>query len=109
MPHPSRPPPAERVGNASVTGNVNITNRFANERVAVFVLEMGSGSQIEVFGPAIVASPYEHKVELAPSRASAHTLARFTDLSWLDPSSAATLRNRARTAAKIVLIAVGQK
>jgi hypothetical protein len=107
---PSLSPAAgQKVGDAPGTGNVNITNRFANERVAVFVLEMGSGSQVEVFGPAIVASPYEHKVELAPSRASGHTLARFTDLSWLDSSSAAILRNRARTAAKIVLIAVGQK
>ena len=94
---------------ASVAGNVKITGRFANERVSVFLLEMGSGSQVEVFGPAMVASPYEHKVELAPSLASAHTLTRFTDLSWLDPSSLATLRNRARAAAKIVLIAVGQK
>ncbi len=106
---PFSPSVGERVGDASGTGNVDVTNRFANERVSVFLLEMGSGSQVEVFGPAIVASPYEHKVELAPSWASAHTLTRFTDLSWLDPSLAATLRNRACTAAKIVLIAVGRK
>jgi quercetin dioxygenase-like cupin family protein len=99
----------ERPGVASGAGNVNITNRFVDQRISVFLLEMESRSQVEVFGPAIVASPYEHKVELAPSRASAHTLTRFTDLLWLDPSSAATLRNRARTAAKIVLIAVGQR
>lgn len=82
---------------------------FANDRVSVWLLEMESGSQVEAFGPAIVASPYEHPVELTPSQTTAQTLAHFRDLSWLGPSSAATLRNRANTAAKVVLVAVGQK
>ncbi len=106
---PFSPSVGDRVGDRSDAGNVEITNRFANDRISVFLLEMQPSSQAEVFGPAIVASPYEHEVEFAPSQATAHSLAQFRDLSWLDPSTSATLSNRAGTPAKVVFIAVGQK
>ncbi len=93
----------------TVSGDLRTRCSFANDRVSVWLLEMGSGSQAEVFGPAILASPYEHVVELAPSQANAHTLAHFRDLRWLAPSTSATLSTRAATAAKVVFIAVGQK
>jgi quercetin dioxygenase-like cupin family protein len=93
----------------TVSDDLRTRCSFANDRVSVWLLEMGSGSQAEVFGPAIVASPYEHEVELAPSQATARTIAHFRDLQWLDPSTPATLSNRAATAAKLVFIAVGQK
>ncbi len=96
-------------GRASVTGDAKLAQRFGNERISVFLLEVPSGSQIEIFGPAIAAAPYEHPVELEPSQGSAHTLAHFRDLYWLEPSKAAALHNRGKTAAKIVLIAVGRE
>ncbi len=106
---PFSPSVGERVGDTSVAGNVDITNPFANERVSVFLLELERWSQVKVFGPAIVASPYEHEVESAQSQATARTLAHFRDLQWLDPFTPATLSTRTATAAKVVLIAVGQK
>jgi len=92
-----------------VSGEATIIPRFADERVSVFLLEMRTGSQLEICGPAIVASPYENEVELATSGTIARTLKQFTELSWLGPYTAATLHNRADRPAKVVLIAVGRR
>jgi hypothetical protein len=92
-----------------VSGEATIMQRFAEKRISVLLLEMQSGSQIKVCGPAIVASPYENEVELAASQEGTRKLAHFRELSWIGPSTAATLRNRANRPAKVVLIAVGQR
>jgi len=92
-----------------VAGEATIFQRFADGRISVFLLEMQSGSQVEIYGSAIVASPYENEVELAASGTTARMLRRFTDLAWLGPSTAATLHNRADPPAKVVLIDVGQR
>ena len=84
-----------------------ITRHFAGECISVFLLEMEGGSEAELHGPAILASPYEQEVGLATSQGTAGRLARFKDLSWLDPSTTAALWNRAKTPARVVCIALG--
>lgn len=90
-----------------VSGEATIVQRFTGERTSVFLLEMEGRSEAELHGPAFVASPYEHEVELTGSPGGVAKLARFTDLAWLDPSTTVMLRNRADAAARVVVIAVG--
>jgi hypothetical protein len=92
-----------------VSGEATIIQRFADKCVSVFLLKMESGSQVEIYGPAVVASPYENEVQLVASGTIARIVKRFADLSWLGPSTAATMRNSAGPPAKVVLIAVGER
>ena len=92
----------------AVSGEAKITRHFAEAPAAVFVLEMESGSAVEIHGPAVVASPYEHEVEVATPQAGAFTLEHYRDLFWLGPAASATLRNPADTTSRAVLIAVGK-
>jgi hypothetical protein len=97
-----RPGPNPRI----VSGEATITRHFAVERISVFLLEMEDGSEAELHGPAIVASPYKQEVELATWQGAAK-LAHFKELAWLEPFTAATLCNHANTAARVVCIVLG--
>ena len=55
-------------GMVRTSGDVNVSQRFGDGRLSVLVMELQSGSQVEVSGAAVVASPYEHEVELAISQ-----------------------------------------
>ena len=101
-------PEKEPAGSTPISGDVKITQRFDDPQIAVFLLELNSGSQTEIFGPAIVASPYGQELEVSTPNEGARTLTQFLDLFWLDPFKTAMLRNRSKSAAKAVLFAVGR-
>ena len=90
-------------------GDAKVRPGFNDERVSVFLIELASGSQVGSFGPAIVASPYENEVELAAPQGTTRTLKQFTDLAWIEPGAAATLRSYDKHPAKAVFIALGRR
>ena len=91
-----------------VTGHARIARLFAHHLASVFLLDIETDSEVEICGPAVVASPYEHEVEVATPQAGAFTLAHYRDLFWLSPATGATLSNEGKIAARVVLFALGR-
>ena len=89
-------------------GEARIVPHFADDPASIFVLDLDSDSEVEIYGPAVVASPYEHKVEVA-TQTGAFTLAHYRDLFWLCPATGARLVNHADTTSRVVLIALGKR
>jgi len=89
--------------------HVTISPRFEDKLSSVFLLQMDTGLQVEISGPAIVATPYNNPLEFAASQSSPRTLERFTDLVWIAPYIRARLRNPAASPARAVLVALGQR
>jgi hypothetical protein len=92
----------------TVAGEANIARHFAENPSSVFLLDVENGSSVDICGPAVVASPYEHQVEVAVAQEGAFTLAHYRQLFWLGPVTRATLSSQADSTARAVLIAVGK-
>lgn len=88
--------------------DVKSINRFDGPQISVFLLELEVGSQAEISGPAILASAYDHDVELAVAKEGTRASPHFRDLLWLGPATTGTLGNHCDTVAKVVLIALGR-
>jgi hypothetical protein len=88
--------------------DVNIRPCFDDQRASVSSLQLENGSQVEVCGPAILASPYESEVEVVAPQ-GIRTIQEFKNLAWIEPGAPAMLRNRARHPASAVLIALGHR
>jgi quercetin dioxygenase-like cupin family protein len=91
-----------------IAGEASITERFADERAAIFMIAMGIGSEVEVHGRVVVASPYEHEVELEDFRGDKVKVSEFNDIAWLWPPLKTTLRNIGGSLAKALLFQIGR-
>src|SRR5271157_3153564 len=91
----------------AIRGEVSVDQRFAEELASVFVLNLGSGSEVEVCGPAILASPYEDKVELSGSGGESKIINYFSDLAWFQPSQKGRVKSFETAPVRVVVIAVG--
>ena len=91
----------------AILGEVAWDQRFTEELASVFVLNMGSDSEVAVCGPAILASPYEHKTEVSGLGGERIIINDFRDLAWLSPSLEFRVKNLADAPARVVVIAVG--
>jgi mannose-6-phosphate isomerase-like protein (cupin superfamily) len=90
-----------------VAGEASITQHFADERAAIFAVDMKAGSEVEVPGRVVVASPYAHQVELENFRGDTVKLCEFKHIAWLWSPPKATLRNIGESHAKAVLFQIG--
>ena len=88
--------------------DVKIRPCFDDQRASVSLLQLENGSQVEISGPAILASPYGSEVEVVAPR-SIRVLKTFGDTAWIEPGARAMLRNRARHPARAVSIALGHR
>jgi hypothetical protein len=87
---------------------VSIRQRFDDVgRVAVYVLGMQSNAEVEICGPALVASPYEVMVGLEELGRSTVKLNDFKDLAWLSPLGKGLLRNNGVRSARAIVFQVG--
>lgn len=69
---------------------------FQSERIAVYRLDLDSGGGMELTGPAVVASPYEHTFELETHAEGRKKLSGLRDLAWLGPLQKGGLRGIGR-------------
>jgi hypothetical protein len=92
----------------TVDGDARVARSFTHDLASIFLLDVESGSRVDIFGPAVVASPYEHEVEVALPQKGAFTLAHHRQLFWLGPATRATLSSQADSTARAVLIAMGK-
>jgi quercetin dioxygenase-like cupin family protein len=91
-----------------ISGEASITEPFADEHAAIFMIAMDAGSEVQVHGRLVVASPYEHEVELEDFRGDAVKLSEFNYIAWLWSPLKATLRNIGDSPAKAVLFQIGR-
>ena len=87
---------------------VRIRQRFDDVRTAaVYQVSMESGAEVEICGPAIVASPYEANLRLEGMGEEVITLREFSDLGWLFPFSKGMLRNVDNKSARAIVFQLG--
>ena len=91
-----------------IAGEAGIAEHFEDEQVAIFMIAMDTGSEVEVHGRVVVASPYEHEVELENFRGDKVKLSEFNHIAWLWSPLQATLRNIGDRPAKAVLFQIGR-
>lgn len=70
-------------------------------RGAIYRLGLQRNSQVEILGPAIVASPYEHEIDVERTNGATIKLSRFNDLAWLPPAGRAVVRTPGSSATAI--------
>jgi quercetin dioxygenase-like cupin family protein len=90
-----------------IAGEASVTEYFADEQAAIFMIAMDIGSEVEVHGRIVVASPYEHEVDLV-TRERTSKLSRFNELVWLGGSNETLLRSKQDAKARVVVFTVGR-
>ena len=76
---------------APVGGEATVQPVFADERASVFQVTMAPGADVEIFGPAVVATPYGNRLNpeaLADIEVSSDEVC---DLAWVPPQRDAGL------------------
>jgi len=73
---------------------------------AVCAVSITRGREIKICGPAIVASPYDYKLEIETAHAVIN-LSAFRNLAWLDPGSESVLRNLGAAVGRAVVFQLG--
>lgn len=74
-----------------IGGEANVSQILDDERAAIFSIELGPGAQVEIAGPAVVATPYDNdlnpalvgEVDVKPNDTC--------DLAWIQPGCRAVL------------------
>jgi hypothetical protein len=90
-----------------IAGDATITELFAADQAAIFMIAMSIGSEVAVHGRVVAASPYEHGIELADFRGDTVKLSEFREIAWLWSPLQGTLRNIGDSPAKAVLFQIG--
>ncbi len=94
-------------GFASAAG-VRNTPLYSGRTICAELINLGSGSQTEIAGPAVVATPYENSVELIVSELGTRKLRHFRDLEYVPGGSAGLLRCEAGEPARLLVVTLGQ-
>ncbi len=90
-------------------GEANTVEHFSDKRAAIFVVELSNAAEVEVSGPAVVASPYDAEVELISSGRAKAKVNHFNELRWIPTSVRATAVGREKDRARIVVVQIGMK
>ncbi len=89
-------------------GQTNVSQIFDDERAAIFRIEIGPGAEVEIAGPAVVATPYDDnlnpalvgEVEVKPND--------ICDLAWIPSERAAVLWGCWRDAETAIVFQLGR-
>ena len=95
------------VGPKLIRGDARITPHFKDDRAAIFVVELASDAEVEIAGPAVIATPY--RTVLNPEypgriRAKANPI---SDLAWMPADERLILSGTASAGRKAVIFMIG--
>lgn len=90
-------------------GGVRSSHLYSGEAICAQLLELNSGSQTQVTGPAIVASAYEDIVEFITPQSGARNLQSFQDLAFLPQGTTALLRCEAGKSVRALIVTLGRE
>ena len=91
-----------------IAGAAEIIERLSDWRASIFMIEMNAKAAVEVCGPAVVASPYGHPIQLGEFRKIIATIIEFRDLAWIWPGHKVLLRNIGRETAQAIVFQIGR-
>ena len=90
------------------TGGVaNVSQIFDDERAAIFNIEIGPGAEVELAGPAVVATPYAENLNPAFVGEIDVKQNEVCDLAWIAPEQDANLFGCWKEAAIVIVFQVG--
>jgi quercetin dioxygenase-like cupin family protein len=92
---------------ARVAGEARVERIFEHERGAIYGVEMEAGAEVEVDGPAVVASPYGGKIMMKELDEFDIPLDEFEKLAWVCAPRTVALRNSGSSGARAVVFQVG--
>lgn len=85
-----------------------VTQLFDDDRAAIFSIQIEPGAEVEILGPAVVATPYENKL-------GAHALDDIEiksnpicELAWIPPERPATLWGCWEEAERVIVFQIGR-
>jgi hypothetical protein len=104
-------PAAEKLHRAGAgsgqVGGVRMTTLYSGDVICAQLVELNSGSQSQVTGPAIIASPYENPVEFISPERGTRKLQRFRELEYLPNGSTGLLRCESGGPARVLVVTLG--
>ncbi len=74
---------------------------------SIYVVSVQRGEEVEICGPAVMASPYQQEVALRKADGETAILCEFRDLAWLAPGGKGVLQTTGAGAARVVVFQVG--
>jgi hypothetical protein len=92
-----------------IRGEAKIVSKFIDDCAEVFVVHLPSSAEVEVRGPALVATPYGSV--LNPEGPGTITIKanQVSDLAWVPAGERAILWGSAPAARKLVVFKIGQR
>jgi hypothetical protein len=90
-----------------LTGDVAIKQAFDDTRGSIFEMKLQGGSDVAIFGPAIIASPDGHELGAVASGELEIKRDSICELAWLPAKERAKLRGSEKHGARIVVFQVG--
>jgi len=99
--HHSRP-------SAAQAGGVHMTTLYTGDLICAELINLGSGSQVQVSGAAVLATPYEDAVELISPERGTCKLERYRQLEYLPSGATGLLRCEAGGPARVLVVSLGR-
>lgn len=92
-----------------IRGEAKISPHFDHDRAAVFVIELASTAEVEVRGPALVATPYGSCLNPEDPGDITVKANPVSDLAWVPKGARAILWGSAPAARRVVVFKIGQR
>ena len=81
---------------------------FEEERISAHSVSVNRTVLAEVFGPALIASPYGRELEVKGAGEASTKLRGFREIGWLPPGAIAVLQGGDKSAVRTVVFRVGR-
>jgi len=94
---------------AGQAAGVSMTTLFSGEIICAQLIELRSGSQVQVTGAAVVATPYEDTVEFISPERGTRKLERYRQLEYLPSGSTGLLRCESGARARVLVATLGSE
>ncbi len=88
---------------------VRMTTLYSGQLICAQLIELHPGSQVQVTGAAVLATPYQDAVELISPERGTRKLERYRQLEYLPSGSTGLLRCESGVPARVLVVTVGGK
>ncbi len=92
---------------AAQSGGVRMTTLYSGDLICAQLIELHSGSQAQVTGAAVIATPYENAVEFISPERGTRKLERYRQLEYLPTGSTGLLRCESGGPARVLIVSLG--
>ncbi len=90
-----------------IRGDARITPHFEDDRAAIFVVELASSAEVEVGGPAVIATPYGSVLNPEYPGKIIIKANPISDLAWVPAAEQAILWGTAPADRRVVVFMIG--